>query len=549
MKLHETLNAALVQGGFDRRTRPKMERHLRIILPKLIQQPISSAEIVANPFPAAWRTAADLLAQKAYWQSAQVPSSYSETRLHNILLLSAFFLACQYSTAAHVEIAMRQLRRSLLSIRGSSVRIVENVSTDGVEDQIPRLSTRSGGIHLQLAGLSDLLQATVDESQEIAVGNGVLHRITGASTLAPSWLRRARDIAYRQYEYTLLGYMAIASIELLIRSWASAIGVDTYRGSRPRDLAHLIPQLGCSPALKDRLDEVCATSSANIRGRIMHGGLLEVESQRTEGLLRLIKPSPHGYQSPFSPENICQLCLECLELLDQEASATVITHNDLGWSNAFWLTTAELDTGRYLYSEFLNPDEQSDWWKHTSMYLRAVVPNLKQFFSVGFIGWMGSGKDRLVRFIAVVLIFETLYRATVQLHGIRVLQISGKRHIQYRMLDDLQLCAPEIMDVLTRNIPDRTKSMARKVLGLAIRIRNAFAHGAVTRVTNEDFDCMGNLIVKSVQALIDAGMHEMTEVAAYYQWQKTRSQLRDRNLENWLAGEDEIYSLLGQWSG
>ena len=107
----------------------------------------------------------------------------------------------------------------------------------------------------------------------------------------------------------------------------------------------------------------------------------------------------------------------------------------------------------------------------------------------------------------------------------RVLQISADRHIQYRMLDDLQLCAPEILDALTRYIPDGGRSVARRVLELAVKARNAFAHGAVTRVTDKDFDCMGNLVVKSVQALIGAGMHEMTEVAAYYQWQKTGSRL------------------------
>ena len=549
LKLHASLNAALVQGGFDQRSGRRMERHLRTILPGLIQQAVNSAEITANPFPVAWNAAADLLAQNAYYQSAQEPPLFSETRLHNTLLLSGFFLGCQYSSAADVEIAINQLGRSMLSVRGSAVRIVENVSASGVEDQIPRLSTRHGAINLHLAGLSDLLQATVDESEEIAAGNGVLHRVTVGSAPAPPWLMQARDTAYRQYEYTLLGYMALASIEQLIRAWASARGVDTHQGGRPRNLAQLIPQLGCTTALQDRLKEVCNPSAANIRGRVMHGGLLEVETQRSEALLKLTKPAAHGYRNPFSPENICQLCLECLQLLDQEASAVGITEKNLEWSIAFWLTTAELETGCYLYSEFLDYDEQAAWWNHISMYLRAVAPNVKQFFSVGFMGWMGSGKDRLVRFMAAVLIFETLYRATAQLHGIRVLQISGDRHIQYRMLDDLQLCAPEIMDVLTRCIPTGGRPLARRVLELAVKARNAFAHGALTRMTKEDFDRVGNLVVKSVQALIGAGIHHMTGVAAYYHWQKTGSRLHDRNLENWLAGEDEIYSLLGQLIG
>ena len=320
LKLQESLNMALAGGGFSERSTGRMARHLKIILPTLIQQPISNAEIATNPFPDTWKTAADLLARNAYDQSAQEPSLRVETRLHNTLLLSGFFLGCQYASAADAEIALRRLGRPLLSIRGSIVRIVENISASGVEDQMPSTSGRSGGIHLQLAGLSDLLQTTADESQEVAAGNGVLHRVTNTSEPAPRWLVQARDIAYRQYEYTLLGYMALASIEQLIRAWASAKGAGTHQGGRPREIARLIPQLGCSATLERHIEEVCAATAANIRGRVMHGGLLEVETQRTEALLNLVKLPTHNYQSPFSPENICQLCLECLELLDQEAA-------------------------------------------------------------------------------------------------------------------------------------------------------------------------------------------------------------------------------------
>jgi len=544
LKLQKSLNAAVMQAGFDRRSTGRMERHLRIILPGLIRQPISNAEIAANPFPFAWKAAANLLARNAYDQTAKEPSSRTETRLHNTLLLSGFFLGCQYARAVDAEIALRQLGRPMLSIRGSIVRIIENISAAGVEDQTARLSSRSGGIRLQMAGLSDLLQATAEESQEIAAGNGVLHRVTRGAATAPAWLVQARDIAYRQYEYTLLGYMALGSIEQLIRAWGSVKGVGTHQGGRPREIASLIPQLGCSTTLEGRLEEICATTAANIRGRVMHGGLLEVETQRTEALLNFVKPATQSYQSPFSPENICQLCLECLELLDHEAAIAGIAQKDLTWSSAFWLTAEELDTGRYLYSEFLNGDEQIQWWKHLSTYLIAVVPNVKQFFSVGFMGWMGSGKDRLVRFMAAILIFESLYRTTVQLRGFPVLQISGDRHIQYRMLDDLQLCAPEILDQLTGYIPEGSRPLARRVLELTVKARNAFSHGAATRMTKEDFDCVGNLVVKSVQALVGAGIHEMTKVAAYYQWKKTGSGLHDRDLENWIAGEDEVYSLL-----
>ena len=151
-----------------------------------------------------------------------------------------------------------------------------------------------------------------------------------------------------------------------------------------------------------------------------------------------------------------------------------------------------------------------------------------------------------MRFMSAILIFESLYRITVQLHNFPVLQISGDRHIQYRMLDDSQLCAPEILDRLTGYIPERSQPLARRVLELSVKTRNAFAHGAVTRMTTEEFDCVGNLVVKSIQALVGAGMHQMAEVAAYYRWQKAGSHLHDRTLENWLAGEDEVYFLLQQ---
>jgi len=208
--------------------------------------------------------------------------------------------------------------------------------------------------------------------------------------------------------------MALGAIEQLIRAWASAKGVGGRRSLRPQEIASLIPQLGCSKALEELLGEICTPTTANIRGRVMHGGLLEVETQRTEALLRLVHPTPSSYRSPFSPENVCQLCLECLELLDQEAATVGITQKDFAWRSAFWLTASELDLGGSVYSEFLNSDEQAVWWEHLSRYLRAVAPNVKQFFTVGFMGWMGSDKDRLVRFMSAILIFESLYRIFVR---------------------------------------------------------------------------------------------------------------------------------------
>ncbi len=86
------------------------------------------------------------------------------------------------------------------------------------------------------------------------------------------------------------------------------------------------------------------------------------------------------------------------------------------------------------------------------------------------------------------------------------------------MLDGTQLCSPEILDVLTKSIPADERVAARQVYEITVKARNAFAHGAVTRLGEDELDCVGHLVVKSVQALVGAGRHSMTKVAAYYRW-------------------------------
>jgi hypothetical protein len=56
------------------------------------------------------------------------------------------------------------------------------------------------------------------------------------------------------------------------------------------------------------------------------------------------------------------------------------------------------------------------------------------------------------------------------------------------------------------------------------KARKAFAHGAVTATTDKNLDCIGNLVVKSIRALIGAGVHQMTGVAAYHPLAENRQQ-------------------------
>src|SRR5262249_10336136 len=119
----------------------------------------------------------------------------------------------------------------ILSIRGSFVRLVELVSKDGIADLPPPVSARTGGVTLRNAPLSPLLAATADESQQVAAGNGLVHRLIPLSSPiavpfsqwgrgTQSLVARGRDASFRLYENTLLGYLALASLEQLLRVWA-----------------------------------------------------------------------------------------------------------------------------------------------------------------------------------------------------------------------------------------------------------------------------------------------------------------------------------------
>ncbi len=107
------------------------------------------------------------------------------------------------------------------------------------------------------------------------------------------------------------------------------------------------------------------------------------------------------------------------------------------------------------------------------------------------------------------------------------------------MLDGSQLCSPEILDVLADE-----RVVARQVYEITVKARNAFAHGAVTRLGEDELDCVGHLVVKSVQALVGAGRHSTTKVAAYYRWKNGH----ELDLENWLAAENEVFNTIDRYA-
>jgi hypothetical protein len=72
---------------------------------------------------------------------------------------------------------LEQHARKVLSIRGAFVRLVEEVSVDGILDRTPPVSPRTGGVTLRHVGLSDLPEATANESGQVAAGSRLVHRL------------------------------------------------------------------------------------------------------------------------------------------------------------------------------------------------------------------------------------------------------------------------------------------------------------------------------------------------------------------------------------
>jgi hypothetical protein len=120
--------------------------------------------------------------------------------------------------------------------------------------------------------------------------------------------------------------------------------------------------------------------------------------------------------------------------------------------------------------------------------------------------------------------------------------------MQYRMLDELQLCAEPIVHALVENVAEVHRESAIRVLDGVRRTRNAFAHGAIEVFDQYTKDGLGRLIMKGVQGLVDAGIHNMTSEAAYFLWDSQRGRQHGFDVTDWLAAESTVLETLNHFA-
>jgi hypothetical protein len=565
------VNEALVRNGKSEQSTGQLKQKFRTVLPQLLALPSTAAALAQNPFPALLRPIAHQVAAGVH-QLRVSGSSEPDWRLTNRLLLSAYLLTCRLPSAALVRRELQDLHRSILGLRGSLVRIPELVSGRGILDPVPRLTMGGNPGRLQHAGLSALLQATQDEWQAVATGNGVVHRILGLCSplTVPAPLRgvvtgsnlpRYRSLLFRQYEYTILGYMALASIEQLLRAWAEHDGVPHINGTEPISATVWIGKLkNCPATLRTRLTELYDSDGPNIRNRIMHGGLLEIESKRLELVLSVpnlaVPAAPLSLTGdPYLPENIARLCLECLQELDREVAAkAALSRSHLAWTSVIGMPAADIDLGLHVHCDFRDGSPLARaWMDQLNTYHRALVPSLKQCSSVGFHGWLQpyTLQNGLVQFLFSGLVFEALYRQTAALLGFEVLQKTPKgtdSYFQHRMLSTASggLCDGPIQKELLEHLDTGERDLAWQVVMAAVQARNTLAHGAILDFDDSYHKGVGHLFIKSQQLLMSAGLFHMNREAAFFRYRRLHPTEDRRAVEDWLVTEPQVLAYVAQ---
>ena len=215
-----------------------------------------------------------------------------------------------------------------------------------------------------------------------------------------------------------------------------------------------------------------------------------------------------------------------LQMLDTRiAKVGGLTPADLEWTKHLELNPGEIRSGMNLRSDFIG-DVGKRWSERIDDFLAATSPNVELLFKVGFIGWIDRHRpEKLVLFMALNMVLETLFRVSVRLHGGSILRTSvssdpeGCISFRYKMLDQHELCAPETLDRLVESVDPSSRGSAKAVLTLAVKVRDVVAHGATATFEMENSVAMGHVLIKAIQCLVQAGERGMTKVAAYHRWQ------------------------------
>ena len=380
---------------------PKSGRLHRIVLPVLqaaINVPHIASTVGHVSTELIWRKIAHRLAVQLNGAERIAPPPPEVETLERALLI-AFFERTRLPLATEMRAALSQLTVGTLGIRGSLLRIIERIGPAGnIEPQLPYELYVPVTLAPAHVALSHLLAALQLESAAIPQGHGFMHRFINVGGVPTTALRELRDAAYRQYEYSALAMMALAGIEFLIRTAAQG---ETLAGALAIDAANdrvivLGQRVGLSPPLLDRLQQMFDPNLVNLRSKVMHGALLEIESRRIEYLRTQAAAQALGVppltlgNDPYMPENIAALALNLLARVDAELIAGGRV-SAVSWTSHFDLTPADLTTATALHAPLITFLANNQVRQAMYDRIRAAVPALSMPVQLGVQGWADPG--------------------------------------------------------------------------------------------------------------------------------------------------------------
>lgn len=547
---------------------------VNVVVPALVNRVSSLKVFEENPFPDAWGLLANIVAGVVH-KRTHPAFPEPEWKLMNGLLLAGFFTTCRLPKAAHVAQLLKEHTSVLLSVRGTFMRIPETIGPDGILDQPVSISGRAEGkvkLASTAATLSPFVAAAENEANLTFDGKGLLHRMIPVNHTpifmkphVAELLRTGRDTSFRLYEYTIVTFLALSAIEYLLRTWAQHLNINSKKGNGlPNGVLEWVDHLGCSKDLLNAVRELYASDRANIRNRVLHGNLLEIHTKRLEVYLPVIQPRTFGRLGrdvdSYKPDNIAQHCLDCLERIDSEMAGFTIDASDTTWHQSIMLTSDEIDFGHQVYCDFFGPNAVR-WANTISDYLNAVMPALKQLYTIGFIEWMrGQYQLNAVTSMIMGYVYEAMHRLTVHLLSADVAGIHGGTiqkghqkagqisHFQYRMLDTRQdgLFSEHVLDRILQHVSVPEQGTARRILCLAMKARNALAHGALTQVDKYTLDGIGHIFAKAVQTLVTSGLHHFTKERAYFIHRDEHPQENGRDAEDWGRAERDVFEYINR---
>lgn len=528
------INARVSPGG--RQNWNGLKEKLRRAVPALLSDAAAMGAMRQPPVPALWIRLANVFAARA--STIGVPKTQcEELAILHLSLLAGELRYTRQRTLRTVKHFVDERSAGLLGLRGGMVRLVEEVSSDGVVEPAPPAGERLKEFALPSPPTAWLSRLNVT-IRCVARGRGAASRFHDArrppTGLLPlgyplTSFRASRRETYQLYDLVVLAYQLLSSLEQFVRGWASAAGVDVLTAyGRPKSIPDLVRGWAAADAIRDRLATIYAPSRPNVRSKLVHGGLLGVDTERQYLIQKSVaiagvgKPPFYGIH-PFSAENTCSLALDALRSASSAMRMSGLKPQaaDFAWSAALLPTAAEIAADLPAARRRMTTAEAGRWGDACDL-LSALMPGVNQFATIGLIGQIDPNQaDALERYLAGLIVFESLYRLVLQMHGGRVLQVvpegrAGDLGIRYQMLDEQQLLAADNLQKILGGIDPSRRAAAERWLLLSVRSRNAIVHGGVVDFSGELAEAMAYWLSRAVGALAESALHVMTRECAYF---------------------------------